>query len=120
MKDRSPFNWSRVGEDEVDPNIKNLLDSLREEYVIFLVSGRSEACRKETEKWLTENDISYDMLFMRPEYDIRKDSIIKREIFETHIRPYYNVEFVLDDRNQVVDMWRSLGLKCLQVAEGDF
>ena len=120
MKDRSPFDWSRVGEDEVDPNIKNLLDSLREEYVIFLVSGRSEACRKETEKWLTENDISYDMLFMRPEYDGRKDSIVKRELFEKCIRPYYDIEFVLDDRNQVVDMWRSLGLKCLQVAEGDF
>ena len=120
MKDRSPYDWSRVGEDEVDPNIKNLLDSLREEYVIFLVSGRSEACRKETEKWLTENDISYDMLFMRPEYDGRKDSIVKRELFEKCIRPYYDIEFVLDDRNQVVDMWRSLGLKCLQVAEGDF
>lgn len=120
MKDRSPFDWSRVGEDEVDPVIKNLLDSLREEYVIFLVSGRSEACRKETEKWLTENDISYDMLFMRPEYDGRKDSIVKRELFEKCIRPYYDIEFVLDDRNQVVDMWRSLGLKCLQVAEGDF
>jgi probable HAF family extracellular repeat protein len=25
-----------------------------------------------------------------------------------------------DDRNRVVDMWRSLGLTCLQVAPGDF
>ena len=120
MKDRNPYDWKRVGEDEVDPVIKNLLDSLREEYVIFLVSGRSEACREETEKWLTENDISYDMLFMRPEDDVRKDSTLKRELFENYIRLHYNVEFVLDDRNQVVEMWRSLGLKCLQVAEGDF
>lgn len=57
---------------------------------------------------------------MRPEGDIRKDSIVKRELFEKYVRPYYNIEFVLDDRNQVVEMWRSLGLKCLQVAEGDF
>lgn len=57
---------------------------------------------------------------MRPEGDIRKDSIVKREIFENYIRDYYNIQFVLDDRNQVVEMWRSLGLKCLQVAEGDF
>ena len=27
---------------------------------------------------------------------------------------------VLDDRNQVVKMWRENGLTCLQVAEGDF
>ena len=32
----------------------------------------------------------------------------------------YNVKFVLDDRNRVVEMWRSLGLTCLQVADGDF
>ncbi|MDJ0647343.1 MAG: hypothetical protein QNJ60_01435 [Xenococcaceae cyanobacterium MO_188.B19] len=28
--------------------------------------------------------------------------------------------FILDDRQQVVDMWRSLGLTVFQVAEGDF
>lgn len=120
MIDRSPYDWGRIDTDEVDPTIKNLLDVLKDKYFIILVSGRDEVCRERTEKWLRENDVPYGMLLMRPEGDIRKDSIIKREIFETHIRPYYNVEFVLDDRNQVVEMWRSLGLKCLQVAEGDF
>lgn len=120
MKDRSPYDWGRVDTDEVDPTIKNLLDVLKDKYFIILVSGRDEVCREKTEKWLRGNDITYGMLLMRPEGDIRKDSIIKRELFETHIRPYYNVELVLDDRNQVVEMWRSLGLKCLQVAEGDF
>ena len=32
----------------------------------------------------------------------------------------YDVEFVLDDRDRVVKMWRDRGLKVLQVAEGDF
>jgi hypothetical protein len=27
---------------------------------------------------------------------------------------------ILDDRNQVVDMWRSIGLPCFQVAPGNF
>lgn len=120
MKDRSPFDWSRVGEDEVDPIIKNLLNAVKDKYVIILVSGRDEVCREKTEKWLRGNDITYGMLLMRPEGDIRKDSIVKREIFENYIRDYYNIQFVLDDRNQVVEMWRSLGLKCLQVQEGDF
>jgi hypothetical protein len=30
------------------------------------------------------------------------------------------VAMVFDDRNQVVDMWRSNGLTCFQVAKGDF
>jgi hypothetical protein len=57
---------------------------------------------------------------MRETGDRRKDSIIKKEIFDRHIRDVYNIEFVLDDRNQVVELWRSLGLTCLQVADGDF
>ena len=120
MKDRSPYDWSRVGEDDVDPIIKNLLDTVKNKYVIILTSGRDEVCREETEKWLEENDIPYEILLMRSVDNIRKDSIVKRELFERYIRDYYNIEFVLDDRNQVVDMWRSLGLKCLQVQEGDF
>ena len=120
MKDRSPYDWNKVGEDKVDPIIKNLLDAVKGYYIIILISGRDEACREETNKWLRKYDIPHALLFMRPEGDIRKDLIVKRELFEKCIRPYYDIEFVLDDRNQVVDMWRSLGLKCLQVQEGDF
>ena len=36
------------------------------------------------------------------------------------IKDKYRVLFVLDDRNQVVDMWRDIGLTCLQVADGNF
>jgi len=57
---------------------------------------------------------------MRPTGDNRKDAIVKREIFDREIRDRYRILFVLDDRNQVVDMWRELGLTCLQVAPGDF
>lgn len=53
--------------------------------------------------------------------DNRKDSIVKRELYEKYIEGKYLIRFVLDDRNQMVDMWRNeLGLKCLQVAEGNF
>jgi len=42
-------------------------------------------------------------------------------MFETHIRNKYFVEMVIDDRDQVVAMWRKeLGLTCLQVDYGDF
>lgn len=52
---------------------------------------------------------------------VNKDDIVKFELFKEHVEPVFNIKFVLDDRNQVVDMWRNeLGLKVLQVAEGDF
>lgn len=120
MKNRSPYDWKRVGEDEVDPIIKNLLKVLKEKYAIILVSGRDECCISETEQWLKDNNIQYDHLLMRRNGDSIPDAIIKMALFESYIRSKYDVEFVLDDRNQVVKMWRSLGLKCLQVQEGDF
>ena len=89
MKDRSPYDWSRVGEDEVDPIIKNLLNALKEKHVILLISGRDEVCREETNKWLRKYDIPHALLFMRPEGDTSKDSIVKRLLFENYIRDYY-------------------------------
>ena len=62
----------------------------------------------------------FDDLYMRLPNDLRKDSIVKQEIYEMCIKDKYNVLFVLDDRDQVVNMWREQGLKCLQVAEGNF
>jgi hypothetical protein len=42
-------------------------------------------------------------------------------LFDTNVRDKFHIDFVLDDRNQVVDMWRNdLGLMCLQVDWGDF
>ena len=58
---------------------------------------------------------------MRETADFRSDSIIKHEIYQLCIKGKYDVQFVLDDRQKVVDMWRNaIGLTTLQVAEGNF
>ncbi len=135
MGERSPYDWSSVGEDEPNSPIIELIDDYVEARrsgiganLIFL-SGRDAVCMPETLKWLnTQSGIIYldypDVEFelhMRAEGDSRKDSIVKRELYEEHVLGKYNVDFVLDDRNSVVDMWRNeLGLTCLQVADGDF
>lgn len=119
MTDRSPYDWSRVAEDLPNIVVVNLVKILKT-YTIIVVSGRDSSCRKATEKWLKDNGIIYSQLFMRPENDSRKDTVIKRELFDDYIKDNYQIEFVLDDRQQVVDMWRQLGLTCLQVNEGDF
>jgi predicted kinase len=114
---RSPYDWMRVGE---DGPVKNVIQAVKvygaAGYIIVLMSGRDSVCREVTEKWLAEHDVPYDELYMRAENDNRKDSIVKRELFDKHVRGNYNVEVVLDDRQQVVDMWRELGLTVFQVA----
>lgn len=117
--DRSPFNWSKVGLDTVNEPVRKVLDRLEIDFPIIILSGRDEVCREETEKWLRDNSIKYDELHMRPKNNNEKDSIIKRRIYDD-IKNRYNILGVFDDRNQVVEMWRSLGLTCFQVAEGNF
>jgi hypothetical protein len=89
----------------------------------IFVSGRPEKYRNLTEQWFenkTDINIGFYDLFMRKDGDFRKDSIIKEEIYRGYIEPKYEIMFCIDDRKQVVDMWRSIGLTCLQCAEGNF
>lgn len=118
---RSPYDASRAMNDELDDAVGIITAmAYQNDYKVIIVTGRSADHKQVTVDWLSENGIEYDEIYTRESKDNRKDSIVKREIYENFIEPKYNIKFVLDDRNQVVDMWRSLGLKCLQVAEGNF
>lgn len=118
---RGFFEWKRVGEDALKRKIATLVEVYKQNgFVIILVSGRDGCCRGETQEWLRDNHVEYDYLFMREEGDNRKDAIVKKEIYDGEIKGKYNVEFVLDDRDQVVAMWRGEGLTCLQVNYGNF
>lgn len=122
------YAWHRVGEDFVDEVISDIVRVLSSSnfamdlghYEVIVMSGRDSSCWTETVEWLDKHNIPFDHLFMRPEKDMRPDNIVKAELFDKHIRDNFDVQFVLDDRQQVVDMWRSMGLTCLQVAEGNF
>lgn len=118
---RSPYDMARCGEDALDPMVAEVVDHYREAGVrIILVSGRDGRFRRITEEWLGKWGIKYDELHMRAEGDLRRDDIVKSEIFDARIRGTYDVRLVLDDRDRVVRMWRAMGLKTWQVAEGDF
>jgi predicted kinase len=118
---RGPFEWNRVGEDLVKEEIATLVRIYKSHYFeVIVFSGRDSICRPETEKWLEEKEIYYDYLYMRKEGDNRKDFIIKKELFDEFVKDKFYVSVVIDDRKQVVDMWRDMGLTCLQVDKGEF
>lgn len=122
MNGRSPFDWDRVSEDLPKTNIINLAKLYKSAgYKIIIFTGRDGIARLDTKEWLVDNEVPYDDVFIRPRGDQRKDSIIKKELFEENIRGKYYIELVVDDRDQVVKMWRKeLGLTCLQVDYGNF
>lgn len=118
---RDPYDTSRCGEDACNVNIATLLDSYQKLGVsIILVTGRDEKFREQTRDWLYRFQIPYNFLFMRPAGDLRRDDIVKAELFDQYIRDDFHVLFALDDRDRVVNMWRSINLMTWQVAEGDF
>lgn len=118
---RGPFDWARVGEDSPNQVIIDYVgmhhDAGRK---VIIMSGRLDVCRTETIEWLREHlKVPFVGPFMRRRTSA-PDDLIKLELFNEHIRNDYTIHSVLDDRDRVVQMWRDLGLTCLQVAPGDF
>lgn len=119
---RGPFDWSKVELDFPDRMLFLSLKAYHEAgFEILLLSGRDSCCREATEAWFERwcqyicgYQIPYK-LWMRAEKDPRKDTVIKYELFKTHIDKVYSVIQVHDDRPVVARMWRhKLGLKVVQ------
>jgi FMN phosphatase YigB (HAD superfamily) len=119
--DWKSFN-AEMGGDTPNAPIVALYNSLWNTgtYEMILVTGRNERSRVLTEQWLTWNNISFVEMIMRPDNDFRADHIIKEEILNRLLAAGKIIEFVVDDRQQVVDMWRRNGITCLQCDVGDF
>ncbi len=122
LNGRNPFDASTCDADLLNEPVANVLRNYKQlGFTIILLSGREDRYKTPTLQFLEQHGIVYDRLLMRKENDGRKDAIIKRELFDAEIAGKYFIEFILDDRNQVVNMWRDeLKLPCFQVYYGDF
>lgn len=122
MNGRNPFDASKCEDDLPNNPVVHLVKLYADQGTkIILLSGRTDNYKSETLRWLENHSITYEKLLMRRHGDSRKDAIIKKEIIDNEIKGKYFVRFVLDDRNQVVDMWRNeIGYPCFQVYYGDF
>lgn len=122
LNGRNPYDASTCDEDLPNrPVIETILAMSKAGYGIVFVSGREEKYREQTEKFLKLHVPIYNELLMRKTGDQRADQIIKREIYDEHIRGNYNILYVLDDRPKVVRMWRhDLGLPVFQLNDIEF
>lgn len=140
MNGRNPYDASTCDQDLPNTPVIETIKLFNDVgYTIIFCSGREDKFREPTERFIGKHfkkkgwenvldgtgfcppvSVRDYHLLMRKTGDQRKDAIIKKEIFDNNIRDKFNVLFVLDDRNQVVEGWRDIGLTCFQVAEGDF
>jgi predicted kinase len=119
MGNRSPYEWNKVDVDTVNTIVAEQMSYHKSKgRKVVLLSGRDGSCRELTEDWLMKNGLKYDEFYMRKENDMRKDSLIKRELYENNIKGRLNVICVYDDRLQVVKEWFSLGVFCFNVNQG--
>lgn len=123
MGDRDPFDTSIVHLDELNIPVYNLYKAIKNagSHKIIIATGRegSEEGQTNTKKWLDKHGITYDEIHFRPEGLYKKDSIIKKTIWEDLVNRYY-IDFMVDDRTQVVEEARMCGFTVLQVSFGDF
>jgi len=125
LGDRSPYDTGKALEDALNNPVANVIEVYAHQNLfdvrLILLSGREDRYRGVTEEWLKKHKIThYEALFLRKSGDRRKDFVIKQEVYEQQIKGKYDVLFVLEDRDQVVRMWREIGLTCFQVEYGDF
>lgn len=89
---------------------------------IILVSARPDDHREATEVWLKKAFKGYPLaktLIMRRAGDSRDDTIVKQEIYDNYFKKHdYPILCVIDDRPSVIRMWRSNGLKVIDVGAG--
>jgi hypothetical protein len=127
---QEPKDWDSFYEscfeDEPIHDMLNLVNTLMLEcYDVYFCTGRRESVRDKTHDWFNiqtslEFRISPHKLLMRPDNDHRHDTEVKPELLEKAGIKLEDIVFILEDRNSMVKKWRELGVKCLQVAEGDF
>ena len=118
-KNYDEFN-RRSSEDRCKEDIANIIRNLKDvETKIYLITAREEKWRSITEDWLALNEVPYDKLHMRPNNSKEKDSEVKLNIVTEKIDKT-KIWFVLEDRTEVVSMYRKLGLTCLQVEKGEY
>ena len=123
---RNPYDGTRVMEDvafwPIVDLVRLLTDEPGGEHALIFMSGREDKYREDTVRWIAErtNLPTGAPFFMRATGDSRPDTIIKRELYEEHVKDKYDVRYVVDDRPAVCAMWRELGQVVLQEDDRPF
>jgi histidinol phosphatase-like enzyme len=115
---------SALMDDEPNPDVLWFVRMIEEEHPIIGCTGRNEAFRPLTYKWLDRHKIKLDAILMRPDGDYTPDAKLKpamlEEFFRSKEEVLKQVRFVVDDRDRVVEAWRNYGLFCWQCRPGSY
>lgn len=90
----------------------------------FFITGRPVREKEKTQEWLEKTLsptlINNSTLYMKPAGWNLGSAKLKQTHYNGKIKGNYKVLFVLEDEWKVVQMWRELGLTCLQPEMNQF
>jgi predicted kinase len=114
---RNPYEEHKVTLDNCYEVVAEWIRQLAPSHNLCAVSGRHDFCGDLTCEWLEGYNVPFDHILMRYNGDNRPDVVVKQEILNELIAVIgkENIAFVLDDRPQVVKMWRANGIKVYPV-----
>ena len=124
--ERSPFDYYKVMEDTPNQPVIDLVKMLQQNFKVIIMTGRENIAVGDakvatlTRQWVERHGIIVEDLFIRAMGDHRPDWVVKKELFEQNVLGQFNVKWILDDRAQVISMWRELGATVLDVAGHTF
>lgn len=108
---RSPYDGSNLHNDTPNEIVVDYLQMMHERgFKIIIMSGLEDKYQENRENWYKAHGVPYDELYMRKAGDSRKDCIIKKELFDEHIRGKYFCFTVIEDREQMREMYTEMGL----------
>jgi hypothetical protein len=99
--------------DVVDMAIK-----ARNDFDIIIVTARKEKYRNLTSRWLKNNNVIHDALFMRQNEDYREDYAVKKDILE-HVSVYWDVKHAVDDNPSIIELWEENGIETTKIGTWD-
>jgi acid phosphatase class B len=125
-KDWTNF-YASCDKDIPNTSLLTIMDMLRKAGAdVWIFTGRSEESWDKTVSWLVDNSsfLRHELetvLQMRRIGNNTPDHKLKKEWYhDMLIDDRERLIAVFEDRQRVVEMWRSLGITCFSVADGNF
>lgn len=112
-----PRFFAGMGRDAPVPALVDLVTWVAHHATVVLLTGRPDDHEVAIRRWLADHDVPYELLLMRASGDRRPDTVVKRQRYREEVAPRYDVRLVVDDRPQVIEMWREEGLYVLTAVD---
>lgn len=108
------YDYQNVVSDEPNLPMIEIVNSLHDEYEIYILTGRPQSILNSTQNWLEMYGIKYDFIGMRSEENhYINDVELKEKMYNEFVKD--GVFCAFDDRQDIIDLWKSFGVTSFKV-----